>query len=163
MPVGPPPLMPSLQSPTIPAGILESLNEQAARKIKAVDSTNFLADFQRASLASAFAEKLMKSIAHFDASLDADHEVGMKLVTFGQAIMFHVEEVRYANPSLIFFRGTTPDGNRVALMQHVSQISFLLMALPKPDANQPKRKFGFHPPEPQEPQQSPVNDPLSGK
>jgi len=132
---------------SISQSAFDSLNEETRRKSHAADSINFLADLQRASLASAFAEKLRMAILHFDASLDADHEVGMRLVTFGQAITFHVEDVRYHNPSLIFFRGTTDDGHRVELIQHLSQISFLLLKLPKPDPNQPKRRFGFYPPE----------------
>lgn len=123
------------------------LNESARRKEQAVESTNFLADFQRESLASAFAEKLREGILRFDASLDANHEVGMRLVSFGQSITFHVENVSAHNPSLLFFCGITEDGHRVELIQHVSQISFLLLALPKPDPNQPKRRFGFGPTE----------------
>jgi hypothetical protein len=113
-------------------------------------STNFLAEVQRESFASKVCEKLRFAIAHFDASLDADHEVGMCLVTFGQAITFHVEDVRYHNPNIIFFRGITPEGNRVQLIQHVSQISFLLMSMPKPNPNEPKRTFGFQPSEAEE-------------
>jgi hypothetical protein len=67
----------------------------------------------------------------------------MKLVTFGQAITFHVTGLGYANPSLNFFRGETANGDRLRPIQHVSQISFVLMAMPKPDPDQPKRPFGF--------------------
>jgi hypothetical protein len=72
----------------------------------------------------------------------------MRLVSFGQTITFHVENVRFHDPSLLMFCGTTPDGGRVQLIQHVSQISFLLMAMPKPDPEQPRRPFGFQCPKP---------------
>jgi hypothetical protein len=130
-----------------PEVVARVLDEEAARKGQARDSTNFIAEVQRSSLASACAAKLRFAIQHFDANLDANHEVGMRLVNFGQAVTFHVDDVRYHNPSLIFFRGTTEEGHRVELIQHVSQISFLLLALPKPDPNKPKRPFGFAPQE----------------
>ncbi len=129
-------------------GLQQAQIDAAVRKRKVEESTNFLGEFQRASLASKFAANLRAAILHFEASLDADHEVGMRLVSFGQTITFHVEDVRYHNPSLIFFRGVSSEGHRVELIQHTTQISFLLMALPKADPLQPRRKFGFGPPDP---------------
>jgi len=129
---------------------LESITRPARLQNEMAEATKFLAELQRSSLARSVAQALTRSIAQFDTKLDVDHEVGMKLVSFGQTVTFHVEGLGYANPNLLFFRGTTPDGNRVELIQHVSQISFLLIAIPKPDPNQPKRPFGFHMPERQE-------------
>jgi Family of unknown function (DUF6173) len=125
------------------------------RKADIGDSTIFLADFHRASLASAFVEKILRRIAHFDASLDTEHEVGVKLVTFGQTVTFHVQDVKYHNPSLLVFQGVAPEGHRVELIQNVSQISFLLIALPKSDPSKPKRPFGFHMPAAAEPFEDP--------
>jgi hypothetical protein len=137
-------------SPQIPQRTLDSINamsrsmaEQNRRKSEAINSTNFLASFQRANLASELANQLLSQISRFDAELDADHEVGIKLVSFGQSITFHVVNFGYYNPSLIVFSGLTEDENRVELVQHVSQISFLLLALPKLHPDQPKRKIGF--------------------
>lgn len=123
--------------------INQSLRAQNRRNNEAIDSTNFLADLQRLNLASGFAKRLFLQITQFDAELDADHEVGIRLVSFGQSITFHVSDIGYDNPSLIFFIGLTEDGHRVQLMQHVSQISFLLIVLPKLHPEQPKRKIGF--------------------
>jgi Family of unknown function (DUF6173) len=117
--------------------------EQKRRENQAIDSTNFLAELQRANFANEFAERLISRINHFDAELDTEHEVGMKLVSFGQTITFHVSDVGYYNPSLVLFIGLTEDNNRVELLQHVSQISFLLIALPKLNPEQPKRTIGF--------------------
>jgi hypothetical protein len=39
--------------------------------------------------------------------------------------------------------GVTEDGNPVQLIQHVSQISVLLMKLPRKDTSKPKQPFGF--------------------
>jgi hypothetical protein len=144
---------------------MSGMEEMAQRRGKALDDTAFLADYHRASLANSFHEKLIAAIRRFDGGLDQDHEVGMRLVTFGQAITFHVLDLNYHNPSLLFFIGVTEDGHRVQLVQHVSQLSFLLIALPKLDPNKPKRKFGFAPPapaaneEPAAPNESPGANP----
>ncbi len=93
--------------------------------------------------ASEFYERLVKMINQFDDDLDQEHEVGMRLVSFGQAVTFHVTDLGYYNPSLIRFYGTLEDGSPVELIQHVSQISFLLMAVKRLDPSKPKPKIGF--------------------
>jgi len=99
--------------------------------------------------ASAFYERLAKMIEEFDESLDDAHEVGVRLVSFGQTVVFHLEDMGYYNPSLITFRGHTENGDPVELIQHVSQISILLTKLPRQDSDEPKEPFGFsHRPEP---------------
>lgn len=96
------------------------------------------------NLASGFYNRLVKMINDFDAGLDDKHEVGVRLVTFGQSVVFHLKDMGYYNPSLITFIGHTDDGNPVTLVQHVTQISILLTRLPLKDPTQPKRKVGFH-------------------
>lgn len=96
-----------------------------------------------ANLASEFYERLISMINQFDDELDDEHEVGMRLVSFGQAIQFHVEDLGYHNPSLIRFFGRTEDGQKVELIQHVSQISFLLMSVKRLNPEEPKKKIGF--------------------
>jgi hypothetical protein len=67
----------------------------------------------------------------------------VKLVSFGQTIQFHIEDLSYYNPSLIAFIGRLPNGSKVELIQNVAQISFLLMALPKLNEDAPARRIGF--------------------
>lgn len=74
---------------------------------------------------------LMEYIQTFEAGLDEEHEVGARLVSFGSEVRFHVESVGYKAPSLVTFIGVTDSGDRVQLVQHVSQISFLLIAVRK--------------------------------
>jgi hypothetical protein len=95
----------------------------------------------QANHASEFHKRLTEWIKKFDAELDQEHEVGVRLVSFGQAVVFHLEYIGYWNPSLISFRGTTDDGNPVELIQHVSQISILLQRLPRKDPSKPKIGF----------------------
>jgi hypothetical protein len=95
------------------------------------------------NLASEFHSRLMKWISDFDASLDEAHEVGVRLVSFGQSLVFHLADMAYWNPSLISFQGSTDDGQPVELIQHVNQISILLMKLPRKDPSKPKRPIGL--------------------
>jgi hypothetical protein len=122
---------------------MEMGNRSAEEKQKNIESINYLGDIQRASTAEEFCARVENQMKGFDADLDAEHEVGVRLVSFGQTITFHVSSLGFHNPSLIFFIGETPEGDKVQLIQHVSQISFVLMAMPKPDPDQPKRPFGF--------------------
>lgn len=97
------------------------------------------------NVASEFAEHLRKRINDFDFSLDKNHEVGVRLVSFGQSVVFHLNMLGYADPSLIWFSGKTEGGDPVELIQHVSQISVLLMKLPRLHPEIPKKPIGFHP------------------
>jgi len=108
---------------------------------------NALVTNAEANYASEFHRRLVKRIADFDASLDSQHEVGIRLVSFGQTVIFHLEDLGYWNPSLITFSGKTDAGDPVELIQHVSQISILLMKLPRKDVSTPKRRIGFDPEE----------------
>ena len=93
--------------------------------------------------ASEFHMRLIKMINDFDEKLNQTEEVGVRLVSFGQSITFSVEDIGYWNPSLIRFYGQLEDGTPVELVQHVTQISFLLMALKRKNPDEPKRKIGF--------------------
>jgi len=95
------------------------------------------------NLASEFHKRLAEWIHGFEERLDDQHEVGVRLVSFGQSMVFHLRDMGYWNPSLISFQGVSEDGNPVELIQHVSQISILLMKLPRRDPSKPKTKIGF--------------------
>jgi hypothetical protein len=112
--------------------------------------SNLLLQLANANKASEFYLCLGYQIQAFDETLDQDHEVGIRLVTFGQAVTFYVDDIGYHDPSLILFHGTTEGGDRVMLVQHVSQISFLLIAMKRQNPEEPKKPFGFHPPQKEE-------------
>lgn len=97
------------------------------------------------NLASEFHKRIMEMILDFEGELDEEHEIGVKLVNFGQTVQFNITGIGYYNPSLIHFHGQTEQGNRIELVQHVSQISFLLMAMKKadPDPEVPPKRIGF--------------------
>lgn len=96
------------------------------------------------NLASEFYRKIKKMILDFDDKLSDTEIVGARLASFGQSVVFNITGVGYSNPSLIIFTGTTEGGDDVTLVQHVTQISFLLVAVKKEEPELPKRKIGFY-------------------
>jgi hypothetical protein len=95
------------------------------------------------NLASEFCKKLHKEINEFDLNLDIASEVAVRLVNFGETIQFGIESIGFSNPSLIIFSGHTSDGSHVQLVQHVNQISMLLLAAKRPEPEKPKLPIGF--------------------
>lgn len=87
-------------------------------------------------------EILISEIKAFEENLDDEHEVAVKLASFGESITINVEHIGYYNPSIIVFDGTI-NGNRATLMQHVNQLNFLLLAVRKADPELPPRRIGF--------------------
>ena len=95
------------------------------------------------SLASNQYDIIMEEISDFEKNLDENHEVAFKLCNFGQSITLYVTEIGYHNPDLMFYYGIA-NGKEMQLIQHVSQINFLLVAVPKPDPTKPARRIiGF--------------------
>jgi hypothetical protein len=86
-------------------------------------------------------ERLKKYIKEFEAQLDDDHEVGAHLVSFGHELTFHIEDMGFHGPDIITFYGKNDRGEDVQLIQHTSQLSVLLVAMRKQQA-QPRR-IGF--------------------
>ncbi len=89
--------------------------------------------------------ELIERIQNFESKLNQEHEVGMQLVSFGMSTQFSVLRLGYIDPSIIWFEGILPDGSHVELLQHVSQISFLMVALKRDDPEKPKAPIGFSP------------------
>ena len=96
-----------------------------------------------ANLASEFYERISALISQFDKELDNAHEVGIRLVNFGQTVVFHLDWIGYWNPSLMCFGGVSDGGEPVQLVQHVSQISILLMKVARANPDEPKKEIGF--------------------
>src|SRR5690348_5930792 len=73
-------------------------------------------------------ERLGKYIQEFEAELDNEHEVGARLVSFGQSITFHIVRMGYSDPDMIIFYGISEKMGKVQLIQHLSQFSVLLVS-----------------------------------
>lgn len=125
--------------------LIDKMSQEDLIRSEVPIDTNLLnqKEFIDQNLASDFYMRLIEYINSFDAKLDQEHEVGVKLVSFDQTIMFAVYDLGYYNPSLICFYGNMEDGSPVQLIQHISQINFLLMALKRTDPLKPKRPIGF--------------------
>ncbi|MGY2186161.1 DUF6173 family protein [Pseudomonas sp. SDO5591_S426] len=88
-------------------------------------------EFSRDNPVVAVYESLGEYVKAFEADMDEEHEIGARLVNFGSAIQIRVQRIGYTAPSLITFSGTTEVGDKVQLIQHISQLSFLLISLKK--------------------------------
>jgi hypothetical protein len=124
-PITLPPTLPSLQAMEVQR--TRELIEQAAE----------------AQSAEGFVRRIHARLLEFANGLNSTQEVGIALVSFGQSVTLHVSALGYMEPGLIVFKGETNDGNPVQLIQHLHQISFLLMTVPAKDPDAPKRPIGF--------------------
>ncbi|MCH2165206.1 MAG: DUF6173 family protein [Marinovum sp.] len=88
-------------------------------------------------------ERLILYIQNFEKMLDADHEVAMGFAG-GEAGVLRIEGMGFFEPDIITFYGTDPTGARTQLVQHVSQLSVMLRALPREVRDdKPARRIGF--------------------
>lgn len=109
-----------------PESVMEQIQESAHRRANPVIDV---------------CEALKSYIEAFESSLADDEEVAVRLVSFGGAVTFHAEQIGFSKPNVITFYGVTPQGERVQLIQHVSQLSFLLQAAKK--LGESPRRIGF--------------------
>lgn len=87
-------------------------------------------------------ERLALYIQNFEKTLDRDHEVAMGFVG-GDAGVLRIEGMGYFDPDIITFYGSDPAGSKTQLVQHVSQLSVILRALPKPKTQAEPERIGF--------------------
>ncbi|MBE7683261.1 MULTISPECIES: DUF6173 family protein [Paenibacillus] len=103
-----------------------------------------LASLRDPKLADNQYDILMAQIKAFEDELNESEEIAIQLASFGQSVLMNVTEIGFHNPSLMFFYGHV-NGQWSQLVQHVSQLSFLITVVPKSDPNRPARRIGFIP------------------
>jgi hypothetical protein len=86
--------------------------------------------------------RLILYIARFEEGLDAEHEVAMGFTDGGTGVI-RIEGMGHFDPDMVTFYGTDPRGAKVQLIQHVSQLSVLLRAVPKRRPQEAPRRIGF--------------------
>ena len=86
--------------------------------------------------------RLILYIARFEEALDAEHEVAMGFTDGGTGVI-RIEGMGHFDPDIVTFYGTDPRGAKVQLIQHVTQLSVLLRALPKRRPEDAPRRIGF--------------------
>jgi hypothetical protein len=87
-------------------------------------------------------EVIMERIKDFEDELDNEHEIGIQLASFGKDLLLNVTGIGYSNPNTLVFHGFV-NGNSATLIQHMSMLSFLLLAVKKQDPEKPPRRIGF--------------------
>lgn len=117
------------------SSIARRMNEQAAAM------EEMLLNDPKANPAKWVYERLVEYIRKFEENLDEAHEIGARLVSFGNTVTFHINGIGYHNPSIITFYGSNENGEGMQLIQNVTQLSVLLVALKKRE-DKPKR-IGF--------------------
>ena len=86
--------------------------------------------------------RLVQYIRNFEAQLDAGHEAAMGFAG-GEAGVVRIEGVGFMDPDILSFYGRDEDGLKTQLIQHVSQLSVVLRAVPKAEPEAPARRIGF--------------------
>jgi hypothetical protein len=85
--------------------------------------------------------RLVEYIKEFEKGLDEEHEIGARLVSFGSNFTFHIQDMGYYGPDIITFYGQDDKGQDVQLIQNISQLNVLLIALKK--LQDKPRRLGF--------------------
>jgi hypothetical protein len=89
-------------------------------------------------------KRVVLLINQFESELPDDMQAGGRLVTSGN-ITFGIQDVGYWDPNMIVFYGELSDGSKVELVQHLSQLNLLLVAVPRmDDPTVPRRIIGFN-------------------
>lgn len=87
-------------------------------------------------------ERMILYIQNFEKTLDNEHEVAMGFVG-SDAGGLRIEGMGYFDPDIVTFYGSDPRGTKTQLVQHVSQLSVLLRALPKQVPQAAPERIGF--------------------
>ena len=95
------------------------------------------------SRAEQVAYYLYEEIRDYQNNLPNTEDVAMSVVQFNQSITILVKEIGYIGYNLVCFHGEDTSGKPLELIQHVQQLNFLLMVVPKPAPEVPKRQIGF--------------------
>ena len=95
------------------------------------------------SRAEQVAYYLYEEIKAYQNKLPDTEDVAISVVQFNQSITILVREIGYIGYNLVCFHGEDTSGKPLELIQHVQQLNFLLMVVPKPEPEAPKRKIGF--------------------
>jgi hypothetical protein len=102
---------------------LVNATEQPSRNIAAVAA-------REENPAEYMYERMLQMIEAHQDRLPEDYELGVQVIG-GGAPPFHLRQISYSNPDILIFLGKDSDGNIVQLMQHHTQMSVVLLSMPK--------------------------------
>lgn len=105
---------------------------------------NIPVEIAASSVASEVSKRLESVFSDYMQTLKDNEEIGVALASFGVCRQIAVETVRAYDPNILAIDGYE-DGQKVTLVQHISQLNFLLIPLPiSSDAGKARRKIGFY-------------------
>lgn len=87
-------------------------------------------------------ENIIEEIRNFEEELDSEHEIALKLASFGSSITMNVTSIGYQNPDMLYFYGFV-NGKDAQLIQHINQLNFLITSVERTDKSKPARRIGF--------------------
>lgn len=87
-------------------------------------------------------QRLILYIQNFEAQLDNEHEVAMGFTDSGAGVL-RIEGMGYFDPDIVTFYGSDADGSKTQLIQHVSQLSVMLRAMPLAPKRKEPVRIGF--------------------
>ncbi|WP_322866579.1 DUF6173 family protein [Aquicoccus sp. G2-2] len=87
-------------------------------------------------------ERLILYIHNFEETLDNEHEVAMGF-TGSEAGVIRIEGMGFFDPDIVTFYGSDGAGTKTQLIQHVTQLSVVLRALPKEVDSEKPNRIGF--------------------
>ena len=126
-----------------PDPISLSVQHQLHERAKSTQTMVNAAMIQEGSTAKQVAINLYEEIVKYQASLPDTEDVIMMLVQFGHTYTIRVTNIGYSGYTLVCFHGEDIDGKPLELIQHISQLNFLLQVQPKEKPEVPKREIGF--------------------
>lgn len=85
--------------------------------------------------------QLVARIFDFEKNLDDGHEIGARLASYSSAGNFYLQDIGYCDSHIITFSGRDENGEKLQLIQHVSQLDILFIEMKK-KAEEPVR-IGF--------------------
>ena len=116
---------------------------QAARKPAAKKTAAKVVATNRPKSPAEWAhDRLVMYIRNFESQLDAEQEIAMGFASDESGVL-RIEGLGYFEPDIITFYGRDDDGAKTQLIQHVTQLSVTLRAVPKEETAEPPRRIGF--------------------
>lgn len=91
-------------------------------------------------------QRLVSYIQNFESQLDRAEEVAVGFAG-GEAGVLRIEGLGYFDPDILTFYGRDDEGARMQLVQHVTQLSVILRAVPVRSPQEPARRIGFRLPD----------------
>lgn len=104
---------------------------------------NFTPVRRKWNIAEIVAHNLYNEILNYQVNLPEVDDVAISVVQFNQSFTLYVDAIGYIGYNLITFSGKDTNGKPVKLIQHVQQLNFLLVVVPKAVPDIPKRTIGF--------------------